>query len=144
MSKILLLEDDRDMCLLLRTLLEMEGFTVAIYDVNIPPLELTIREKPDVVLLDVHLGGKDGIQILRDFRAAPQFRTMRVVMTSGMNLEEECLTAGADAFLGKPYMPEKLLAILKKAIATPPDQSMQPPETSSAPSTTSTFLAKFL
>jgi DNA-binding response OmpR family regulator len=142
MAKVLLLEDDRDMCMLLRTLCEIEGYQVATYDANQAPTALAARERPDVVLLDVHLGGQDGIRILKDFRADPQFAGMRIIMTSGMSLSDECLSAGADAFLAKPFMPDKLLALLKKGVAAPPGTPLQEPE--SAPSTKSSYSAKFL
>jgi CheY-like chemotaxis protein len=142
MSKVLLLEDDRDMCMLLRTLLEIEGYSVGMYNPQKPALALIKQEMPDVVLLDVHLGGQDGIKILEDIRKDQLLSGMRVIMTSGMNLAEECLSRGADAFLAKPYMPDKLLTLLKKAIDTPPGTPLQEPVSSStsAPS----FLAKFL
>jgi DNA-binding response OmpR family regulator len=142
MAKVLLLEDDRDMCMLLRTLLEIEGYQVVTYDANQPPLALAMRERPDAVLLDVHLGGQDGIRILRDFRAEPRLSGLRVLMTSGMSLSDECLQAGADAFLAKPFMPDKLLALLKKGLATPPGTPLQ--DTEPSPSATSSHMAKFL
>jgi CheY-like chemotaxis protein len=142
MTKILLLEDDRDMCMLLRTLLEIEGYSVASYESTVPPLMLVERNSPDVVVLDVHLGGQDGIKILQDIRNTPQCAGLRVVMTSGMNLAEECLSRGADAFLAKPFMPDKLLTLLQKAVNTPAGVRLQEPPSpeSSAP----TFSAKFL
>jgi CheY-like chemotaxis protein len=130
------------MCLLLRTLLEIEGYQVATYEVNQPPAALAARELPDVVLLDVHLGGQDGIQILREFRADPRFARLRIIMTSGMSLSAECMQAGADAFLAKPFMPDKLLGLIKKGLSTPPGIALQ--ETESSPSTPPSYTAKFL
>jgi CheY-like chemotaxis protein len=123
MPKIYLLEDDRDMSMLLQTLLEIEGYQVRSYDSKRPAAAQVEEEKPDLVLLDVHLGGKDGIQILREFRQSPQLGQLRVVMTSGINLTEECLQAGANAFIVKPYMPENLLRLLAKVLAAPADQT---------------------
>ncbi len=42
------------------------------------------------------------------------FKDTHVVMASGMSLKEECLAAGADAFLLKPYMPDELIQILQE------------------------------
>jgi DNA-binding response OmpR family regulator len=121
MPKILLLEDDRDMTMLLQTLLEIEGYQVRSYDCRRPVPEQAVEIKPDLVLLDVHLGGKDGVEILKELRSKPALAGLRVVMTSGINLTEECLSAGANAFLVKPYMPERLLKLLAKVLAAPPD-----------------------
>ncbi|MGB7538691.1 MAG: response regulator [Anaerolineales bacterium] len=122
MPKILLLEDDRDMTMLLTTLLEIEGYQVRSYDSKRPAAAQAEEDKPDLVFLDVHLGGKDGIQILRDLKANPVLEGVRVVMTSGINLTEECLAAGANAFIVKPYMPENLLHLLSAVLAAPADQ----------------------
>jgi len=123
MPKILLLEDDRDMSMLLQTLLEIEGYQVRSYDSKRPAAAQVEEEKPDLVLLDVHLGGKDGIEILRELRKGPLSGELRVVMTSGINLTEECLKDGANAFIVKPYMPENLLLLLSKVLAAPADQT---------------------
>jgi CheY-like chemotaxis protein len=123
MPKILLLEDDRDMSMLLQTLLEIEGYQVRSYDSKRSAAVQAEEEMPDLVFLDVHLGGKDGVQILRELRQNPALAGLRVVMTSGINLTEECLKAGANAFIVKPYMPENLLHLLTKVLAAPADQT---------------------
>jgi CheY-like chemotaxis protein len=123
MPKILLLEDDRDMTMLLETLLEIEGYQVRSYDSKQPAVAQAEEEKPDLVLLDVHLGGKDGVEILRGMRASPALAGLRVVMTSGINMTEECLQEGANAFIVKPYMPENLLILLSKVLAAPANKT---------------------
>jgi CheY-like chemotaxis protein len=122
MQKIMLLEDDRDMTMLLTTLLEIEGYQVRSYDSKRPAVAQTEEEKPDLVLLDVHLGGKDGVQILRELRKNAALGDLRIVMTSGINMTDECLKAGANAFIVKPYMPENLLRLLSQVLAAPVNQ----------------------
>jgi CheY-like chemotaxis protein len=131
MTSVLLLEDDRDMGLLLRTLLEIEGYQVVEYAPTQPAIAQTEAASPDLVLLDVHLGGKDGLQILRDLRAHPNLHDIRIIMTSGINLTQECLRDGANAFITKPYMPDNLLQLIKKVLAAPPGEkfSAEPPKT---------------
>jgi len=141
MPKILLLEDDRDMTMLLTTLLEIEGYKVRSYDSKQPAAAQAEEDKPDLVFLDVHLGGKDGIQILRELKANPALEGVRVVMTSGINLTEECLAAGANAFIVKPYMPENLLLLLSRVLAAPADQTQR--EEGARPSSSTSF-QKFL
>jgi len=116
MPKVLLLEDDRDMVTLLRTFLELEGFTVRALTLGEPVMALVESENPDVVLLDVFLAGQNGLQILESIRAHPRLGATRVVMVSGMDVSTECKKKGADAFLLKPYMPDDLVRLLK---ATP-------------------------
>jgi CheY-like chemotaxis protein len=125
MPKILLLEDDHDMSMLLQTLLEIAGYQVWSYDPKRPVVEQAMEKIPDLVLLDVHLGGQDGIDILRQLRQAPSLGEVRVVMTSGINVSEECLRDGANAFIVKPYMPERLLEILRAVLAAPADKKFK-------------------
>ncbi|MBA4379401.1 MAG: hypothetical protein C0393_01710 [Anaerolinea sp.] len=114
MLKVLLAEDDRTMVSLLKTLLSMEGFQViTLAGATSDILEIIRREKPAIVLMDIFLGDKNGIEILRKLREMPDLTKMKVIMSSGMNLRDECLAAGANDFLLKPYMPDDLLKMLK-------------------------------
>jgi two-component system OmpR family response regulator len=113
MVKVLLAEDDLTMISLLNTLLTMEGFQVAAAqpEADIPT---AIRlDKPDVLLLDVHLGDQNGLEIIDTIRGDVEMKGIRVVMTSGMSLKDECLRHGADEFLLKPYTPDELIQLLK-------------------------------
>ena len=141
MPKILLLEDDRDMTMLLTTLLEIEGYQVRSYDSKRPAAAQAEEDKPDLVFLDVHLGGQDGVKILSELKGNPKLSGVRVVMTSGINLTEECLAAGANAFIVKPYMPENLLHLLSKVLAAPADQTHR--EEAAKPASSASF-QKFL
>src|SRR5687768_10093700 len=114
MAKILLAEDDETMVSLLTTLLKMEGFEVVEVDVNADVPSMVRQEMPDAIFMDVHLGGKNGLQILESIRKNPDFANIRIVMTSGLNMREECLSLGASAFLLKPFMPDDLLNVLKQ------------------------------
>ncbi len=112
MLNVLLAEDDATMLTLLETLLKMEGFQVA----TIKPDEDVIATlrimKPDTLLLDVHLGERNGLEILDLIRGDRMISNTRVVMTSGMSIGEECLRHGADDFLLKPYTPDELIDLL--------------------------------
>ncbi|MGH8245238.1 MAG: response regulator [Gammaproteobacteria bacterium] len=118
MPKVLLAEDDLTMVSLLTTLLKIEGFEVVAAEVEEDIPAVVHREHPDVLFLDVHLGHQSGLEILDALRRDETTRDVRVIMTSGMNLKEDCLARGANAFLLKPYMPDELVATLKKVIAT--------------------------
>ncbi|MDX1378037.1 MAG: response regulator [Anaerolineales bacterium] len=112
MPKILIAEDDLTMVSLLKTLLKLEGFEVVNLDVNADILTAIVRELPDVILMDVHLGEKSGVEVVASLRKKPEFEQVRIVMTSGMDLKDECLNQGADHFLLKPFMPDDLIKIL--------------------------------
>jgi two-component system phosphate regulon response regulator PhoB len=113
MAKILLAEDDSTMISLLKTLLKMEGFEVLALDVNSDVPAAVQREKPQTLFMDVHLGEQSGMEILEAIRKNKELSDVRVVMTSGLNVKDECLSRGANAFLMKPFMPDDLLNLLK-------------------------------
>ena len=113
MPKILVAEDDHTMVSLLMTLLKIEGFEVIQMDVHADVLSEVTRERPDVLLMDVHLGDQNGMDIVTSIRKMTEFSQMNIVMTSGLDLRYECLERGADHFLLKPFMPDDLLRVLK-------------------------------
>jgi DNA-binding response OmpR family regulator len=114
MKKILLADDDYTMVSLLKTLLTMEGYQVLTLLDKPGEIMDNIREaKPDILLLDVYLGDRNGMDLVQKIREEPDLKSIRIVMVSGIDKTEECLEAGADKFLLKPYMPSELFDILR-------------------------------
>jgi len=112
---VLLAEDDFTMVALLKTLLGMEGYEVgSLLEQKGDLLENIRKEKPDVLLLDIFLGDQNGLELLKLLRKESDLRAIKVVMTSGIDKSTECMDAGADAFLLKPYMPEDLIRKLQE------------------------------
>jgi DNA-binding response OmpR family regulator len=115
MPKVMLVEDDKTMLSLLRMLLEFEGYQVAVWEGDAETATVgnilgdLRREKPDLVLLDAHLHMLSGIDLLTQIRADSTFDHTRVLMSSGMELSNECCQEGADGFILKPYMPDELI-----------------------------------
>lgn len=118
MPKILIAEDDVTMVSLLKTLLKMEGFATVALDPNADVPDAIRNENPDALLLDVHLSHQSGLEILDEIRAAEDIKNLRVVMSSGANVKEECMKRGANGFLLKPYMPDDLITALKRVITS--------------------------
>ena len=114
MAKVLLAEDDPTMVSLLKTLLHMEGFDVVALDSDANVPEAVLREKPNVLFMDVHLGQQSGMDIIESIRKNQETSGLRVVMTSGLNVKDECIRRGADLFLLKPFMPDDLIHALKQ------------------------------
>jgi CheY-like chemotaxis protein len=113
MTKILVADDDYTMVSLLKTLLGMEGYqVVTVLDKPGDLLENIRADKPDIILIDVFLGDRNGLDIVRDIRKAEDLKDTRIVMASGIDKTEESLAAGANAFLLKPYMPNDLFRLL--------------------------------
>lgn len=114
MAKVLLAEDDPTMVSLLKTLLKMEGYEVSVLDIESNVPAAVERERPDALFMDVHLGKQSGLEILESLRKNEGLANIRVVMTSGLDVREECIRRGANAFLLKPFMPDDLLKVLRK------------------------------
>jgi DNA-binding response OmpR family regulator len=115
---ILVLDDDRTFTSLLKTVFEMEGYRAVVLsrpDDVIP----TAREiNPALVLMDVHAGEGDTLGVVRALRADVEAKTVLVLMTSGMDHRAECLEAGANAFILKPFRPVELLTVVKKVLGS--------------------------
>lgn len=114
MPRIMLAEDDLTMVTLLKTLLGMEGYQVVALSIDDDIFEAVRNNRPDVLLLDVHLPNVYGLEVLDQIRADEETRDLKIVMTSGLNLELECINHGANDFLLKPYMPDTLLKTLQR------------------------------
>ena len=114
MSKVLIVDDDHTMVSLLATLLELDGFEV-FPTTQASELEQNLRnDQPDLVIMDVFLNNGDGIELLRKIRSTSEFSSLPVIMTSGMDVEEQCLEAGANGFILKPYSPPELLSMIRE------------------------------
>ncbi len=114
MLKVLLADDDYTMVALLKTLLGMEGYQVeTLLDKPGDILENIRSAKADILLIDIFLGNKNGLDIVRQIRQMPDLNGIRIIMASGIDKTEECQAAGADDFLLKPYMPNELFDKLR-------------------------------
>jgi DNA-binding response OmpR family regulator len=113
MAKVLLAEDDSTMVSLLKTLLKMEGFEVVALDASMDVAAEVERQQPDALFMDVHLGGQSGVTILENIRGNKKNSKVRIIMTSGLNMKDECMSRGADDFLLKPFMPDELISALR-------------------------------
>ncbi len=117
MPKILLAEDDFTMVSLLKTLLKMEGYEVIALSADEDVIEAVHKVTPDILLMDVHLFSQSGLDILDELRKDPATSSIRIVMSSGASVKEECLHRGANGFLMKPYMPDDLFKLLREVLA---------------------------
>ncbi|RLC63790.1 MAG: response regulator [Chloroflexi bacterium] len=112
MNTVLVVDDDKVFSGLLKTIFELEGYRAVIVlrpDEVVPTAR---RVKPVLVLMDLHLSRGDTLSVLRELRADETLKAVPVLMTSGMDRSGECLAAGADAFILKPFRPAQLLAMV--------------------------------
>lgn len=110
MAKILLIDDDPDVRLVMSKVLQNEGYVVETAGSREEALQKIAHDLPAVILLDVLLSGADGRELCREIKAGEQTKNVPVIMISGhpgaaQNLE----TWGADDFLSKPFSTQNLL-----------------------------------
>lgn len=117
MAVVMIVDDDHTMTRLLQTLLELDGYQVAIAGRGADVVPLAHQVVPDIFLMDYHLSDMDGVEVIRALRALPQFASTPIIMTSGLNVEDEALHAGANCFLIKPFEPDQLPALFNTLIA---------------------------
>ena len=115
--RILVIDDDRLLCELVRTTFELEGFEVSTaYDV-IEAERVLVETRPDAILLDIGLPGIDGIFYLERLRETPQTSRIPIVAISGSDEAGRSARAvGAEAFLHKPFSPLELIALVTPLI----------------------------
>jgi DNA-binding response OmpR family regulator len=108
---ILVVEDKRELREVLRRTLHENGFAVATADDGEAGYAAALAEHPDLVVLDVGLPGRDGLEVVRALRAR-RFRAPVLMLTAHNALPDRVagLDAGADDYLGKPFHYEELLA----------------------------------
>jgi len=113
--KIIIIDDNITMTALLSTLLEMENFEViTINNIVNTNMNQTIKNhNPDAMIVDFHLSGLDGLEIVKAVKGDPLLQNIKVIVSSGANMYKESMEAGADYFIQKPYMPSELLSNIK-------------------------------
>lgn len=112
MSRILLVDDDRALCSLLAEYLRREGFDVDVAHDSVTALAQLQNQaqRPDLLILDVMMPGRDGLDTLRELRM--QYR-LPVIMLSARGEPVDRIVGlelGADDYLSKPCLPRELLA----------------------------------
>lgn len=118
MPKVLVVDDDKSLTSLLKTLLELEpeGFEVDVVATGDEALHRVQTVTPDVLMVDYHLKDMDGIELIQHLRSHPDFVYIPILMASGLDVEREAMQAGANRFLLKPFEPGDLAGIFLELI----------------------------
>jgi two-component system cell cycle response regulator DivK len=118
---ILYIEDNRENLLLVRRILEAEGFSVSGATDGPSGLELAAQMRPDLILLDINLPEIDGYDLARQFRATPGMEQVPILAITANVMQgdrERTLEAGCDGYIQKPIevdrLPDQVRAALGK------------------------------
>ena len=122
MYRVVMVEDDALMQGMLGEVLRGEGFECEVCPDGASALEVVPRERPDLVLLDVHLPDMDGHEVCRALKASARTREIPVIMLTGeaRSLESRLsgLELGAEDYLFKPISPKVLVARIRSILET--------------------------
>ncbi|HST16748.1 MAG TPA: response regulator [Gaiellaceae bacterium] len=108
LARVLVVDDDESLRLLARVNLEIEGFEVSEAG-TMAEAEAALEERPDVVLLDVHLGGDESTALLAQIHEAG---IPVAIVTGSVDVSE--FRSLADAVLTKPYQPSTLVEVTRR------------------------------
>ncbi len=118
-AHILVVDDEPDICLLMKEILEDEGYSVSIAENAARARELRHEQRPDLVLLDIWMPDLDGISLLKEWQEMGMMDSAPVIMMSGHGTVETAVEAtrlGAYDFIEKPVSIAKLLLTIHRAL----------------------------
>ena len=116
MRRVLVVDDEENIRLVLRTLLRKHGYEVEVADSGEAALALVDSFGPDVILTDVRMPKMGGLDLLATLKAKQQPATVIVMSAYGSNdLALEAMKAGAYDYLSKPFKPDEVVLVLRKA-----------------------------
>jgi DNA-binding response OmpR family regulator len=102
-SKILLLDDNRDLLQIVQIILKGQGYDTVLAS-SIEEARQKIRiHKPSLILMDVFISDQDGREFCSTLKKDPDTQTIRVIMMSGIDGNLSVAAVGADDFMEKPF-----------------------------------------
>ena len=110
---VLIVEDEEDLATIFSRVMKMAGFEVAVAQDGHAALNHLARWTPDLVILDLHLPGVSGEDILREIRRSERLAATQVMLVTADLLKAEALSDQAEATLIKPIRIHQLLEVAR-------------------------------
>lgn len=118
-TKILVIDDEKDLCVLFKQILTPEGYTVLTALNGYDGIKINQKSKPDIILLDLKMPGINGIETLRRIRKKDP--DVIVIIITGYG-DAETIRDAAELnvyeYMAKPFNNETVMKILKEAVAS--------------------------
>jgi len=115
-KRILVVEDEEDNMQILRDLLTNAGYEM-IEAENGEEALAAVKQRPDLILMDIQIPIIDGYEATRRIKADPSLRSIPIIAVTSHAIgggEEKARAAGCDDFVPKPYSPRQLLAKIRE------------------------------
>lgn len=121
-AKILVVDDEPPLRLLVQKILELDGYAVKTAASGMDALKEVRREQPDLVILDLSMPGIDGFATCSMLKRDSNFRAPVIVLSARIGERDilQAKEAGCDAFIHKPVKREELLAKVAELLAAKP------------------------
>jgi len=125
-KKILIVEDDPVIVVSLEFLMIRNGYDVLLAKNGVEAMELLTNNAPDLVLLDVMLPDRTGLEICQEMRSKKEFDATKIILLSAKGREidiEKGLTLGADAYVTKPFSTRELVKHIQDLLGEETNES---------------------
>ncbi len=115
--RVLVIDDDDDVCEVLREALTDEGYAVATVPHGAAALELVKHHQPAVIILDLRMPIMDGWSFAEQYRRLAEPAASLILLSALKDLEESSKRIGASAFIRKPFELDDVVAQIERCIA---------------------------
>lgn len=118
-KRILAVDDEPDVLMIVRTALQSEGFDVETANNGPDCLSIAAANPPDLFVLDMMMPGMTGFDVVRELKKSEATARIPVVMLTGVSerkMIQEALASGIDYYIVKPFEFEDLIAKVNQAI----------------------------
>ncbi len=118
-KKILIVDDDRDLCHILQTVFEQLGYDSVLAVNGKEAVDLATSQLPDLILMDIMLPVMDGLQATRLIRENPNTHSTPILAMTAMVTsvdKKKCFQSGCDDFIEKPFTVKELTSRIEKLL----------------------------
>ena len=118
-KKILIVDDDRDLCHILQTIFEKLGYDSVLAVNGKEAVDLATSQLPDIILMDIMLPVMDGFQATRLIRENPNTHSTPILAMTAMvssGDKKKCFRSGCNDFIEKPFTVKELTSRIEKLL----------------------------
>jgi DNA-binding response OmpR family regulator len=114
---VLIVDDDEDLLILIQHALSVEGFDPICSPNGVNIMSIVTRKHPDIVLLDIHMNGTDGVAICKELKLNPETASTPIIMFSANdNIKAISLECGANGYITKPFNSNHFRETLRRVL----------------------------
>lgn len=117
MKRILIIEDNEDNLYMIKFILEQNNLNVITAQTGLEGFEMALKEKPDLILMDIQLPDINGLEVTKMIRESEINDSIPIIAISSYAMTSDklkALDAGFTAYIGKPIDPENIMDDINK------------------------------